>query len=118
MLEGYGAVRKALEANGLDTQKDDISAEQVEEAIKACGQTADPEYIEVCRRAMKRAKIIAKTFPEGSNYRKNVFVRQRDKDHDVRRQVTPARAPPPHVVGTAAAGSAMPHALVVDCRVP
>jgi len=83
VLEGYGAVRKALEAKGLDTQKDDISAEQVEEAIKSCGQTADPEYVEVCRRAMRRAKVIAKTFPEGSNYRKNVFVRQRDKDHDV-----------------------------------
>ena len=83
-LEFYGAVRKQIETTlGIDTQKDDVSADMVESAIQKLGKEPTADDVELLVKAYRRGKIIAQTTPDGAAFRKQVFVRQRDKDHDV-----------------------------------
>ena len=84
MLEHFREVRKAVEAkNGIDTQKNDVTADMVRAAIEGTGKTPTDADVALLTRAFRRCKIIAETTPEKAESVKNVFVRQRDKDHDV-----------------------------------
>ena len=83
MLEFYGAVRNAVEAEGVDTQKVETTADMVRAAITKVGKPVDEEQVALLVRAFRRGKIIAETTPEGCHFRKKVYVRQRDKEHDV-----------------------------------
>ena len=78
----YGEVRKVEELNGIDTLKAEAPQEMMEAAIKALGEDASADNVALLTRALRRGKIIAETNPRG-RWRKKVFVRQRDKDHDV-----------------------------------
>ena len=83
-LRFYGEVRKKVEElNGIDTLKAEATPEMVEAAIKALGEDASADNVALLTRALRRGKIIAETNPQGAEWRKKVFVRQRDKDHDV-----------------------------------
>ena len=66
----------------------------VEAAVKACADKqptdtssfleGDETVVTLMMRALRRGKIIAETTPdEKAVRRKSVYVRQRDKDHDV-----------------------------------
>lgn len=83
ILEFYGAVRKQIESTlGIDTQKDEVSADMVEAAIQKLGKEVKAVDVDLLVKAYRRGRIIAQTTPDGAHYRKQVFVRQRDIDHD------------------------------------
>jgi serine/threonine protein phosphatase PrpC len=88
LLEFFAKVRKAVEATGIDTLAEEVGVEKVGAAVDAVGEAIPEGYtretmVTLMVRALRRGKIVAETFPDGKDSRKQCFVRQRDKDHDV-----------------------------------
>ena len=82
-LEFYSAVRAAVEAEGIDTLRDETTAEMVRAAIAKVQTSMHAEAdVALLVKAFRRGKIIAETHPDGCESRKNLFVRQRDVEHD------------------------------------
>jgi serine/threonine protein phosphatase PrpC len=90
ILERYVKVRKAVEDTAkIDTVREDTTTEMVHEAIKSLGEEPKQEEVALMVRALRRGKIVADVYwemnPDKKNeeyVRKNLHVRQRDKDHD------------------------------------
>ena len=92
-LERLVALRKAVEATAdIDTVKAETTPDMVKAAIQSLGEEPKEEEVALMVRALRRGKIVADVYwelnpqklAENAEYvRKNLFVRQRDKDHDV-----------------------------------
>jgi len=86
-LDGFMAIRKAIEKQeGIDTQTTEVTAGMVRAAeVNMVSRRTAPmteEEVELLVKAFRRGKLIYETIERNNKYRKNCFVRQRDRSHD------------------------------------
>jgi len=90
VLERYIALRQAVEKTaGIDTIKDITTPDMVKNAIKSLGEEPKDDEVALILRALRRGKIVADVYFEMNPtkmdepyVRKNLYVRQRDPEHD------------------------------------
>mmetsp|Transcript_27434 Transcript_27434/g.69806 ORF Transcript_27434/g.69806 Transcript_27434/m.69806 type:complete len:387 (+) Transcript_27434:58-1218(+) len=89
-LAMYSAVRQHLEEqHGIDSSANEVSVEMVRKALTAVhvsdSKEREAELVALLMRALRRSRLMANKLPDKAQSRKQLYVRQRDPEHDVNR---------------------------------